>query len=98
MGHIKLDNEIIPERRQGNGRIKLDTGDWVKIATVIIALILTGGKMNWDIGEHSKVIASQELKIESVTKTTNDNKKDIESMCADIGEIKVDVKALLKRK
>jgi len=98
MGLVKTEKGIIEERRKTNGRIKLDLGDWIKIATVIIALILTGGKMQFTLNNHSEILAKQDKELKDTVKMTNDNRKDIEGIKDTLCEIKKDVKELLKRK
>jgi type VI protein secretion system component VasK len=97
MGNIKTEEGITPDRRK-SARIKLDLGDWLKIATVIIALILTGGKMQWTINNNSEALAEQKKEIKETSKLANDNRKDITSMYENVREIKQDVKELLKRR
>ena len=59
MGLIKVNGEIIKDRRVNGARIKLDTGDWIKVASVLIALILLFGKMQWTVAENSKETEKQ---------------------------------------
>jgi hypothetical protein len=79
MGLIKLGNgETMPDRRINGSRIKLDLSDWLKIITVVIVVILAGGKIQWTVNSHSEVLAEQAKIIKTNTGLIRDNCKDIE--------------------
>jgi gas vesicle protein len=76
MGKVKVGDEVIDDRRHNGARIKLDTGDWLKVATVVIAIIITGGRIQMsvannckDIEKHKEQIASHS---EQLAKTGSD--------------------------
>ncbi len=64
MGLVKLKNgEAIPDRRNGNGRLRLDIADWVKISITIFttfAIVVFGaGKLLTIVNNHTEVLAEQ---------------------------------------
>lgn len=74
MGSVKLGNEVIPDRRSNGARIKLDLGDWWKIISCILVLIIGGAKMQWTVNNHSQALAEQ-IKVNNIVR---DSCKDIE--------------------
>ena len=79
MGLVKLENnEVIPDRRKNGARIKLDIGDWIKIMSVVVVVILGVGNIKWTVNNHSEVLAEQVKTIKTNTELIRDNCKDIE--------------------
>ena len=78
MGMIKLEDKLIPDRRQNGARIKLDLGDWFKIISVIVVVILAVGNIQWTVNNNSQVLAEQVLITKTNTGLIRDNYKDIE--------------------
>jgi len=77
MGLIKLDDKTFPDRRTNGARIKLDWGDWIKVASVIVILILAGGKIQWTVNNHSEAIAEQKSQIKINTTRLDRTETDI---------------------
>ena len=77
MGLIKMGDKVFQDRRNGNGRLKLDLGDWLKVASLIVILILTGGKVQWIVNNHSEAIAEQKAQIKVNTERLNKTETDI---------------------
>ena len=67
MGNIKLNGELIPDRRTNGARIKLDIFDWAKISITIFttfAIIIFGyGKIVTIVNANSEIISKQEVQI-----------------------------------
>ena len=80
MGNIKLNGELIPDRRTNGARIKLDIADWVKISITIFttfAIIIFGyGKLVTIVNAHSETISKQDAQInintQRLTKTESE--------------------------
>jgi len=78
MGLVKLGDQVMPDRRTNGARIKLDIGDWIKITTMIIVVILGWGRLQWTVNDVSKVLERQVATITTNTLLIRDNIKDIQ--------------------
>jgi len=67
MGNIKLNGELIPDRRTNGARIKLDIADWVKISitifTTFAVIVFGAGKLLTIVNANSETIGKQENQI-----------------------------------
>ena len=81
MGSIKIGDEVIPDRRNGNGRLRLDMADWIKIMLTVFttfAVITFGaGKLLTTVSAQSKTIEEHTLKISTVEKNIGIIKSDV---------------------
>ena len=70
MGLVTVDNKTFPDRRNGNGRLRLDIADWVKISITIFttfAIIIFGaGKLLTIVNNHTEVLAEQGKEIKKI--------------------------------
>ena len=78
MGSVKLGDETISDRRRNGSRLKLDTGDWIKIVSVVIVVILGFGNIQWTVNNHSGLLAEQSNTIKTNTGLIRDTCKDVE--------------------
>lgn len=76
MGLVKINNQVIPDRRNGNGRIRLDLADWVKLSITIFttfAIIVFGaGKYISILNGHTEVLAEQAKEINKIPHIESD--------------------------
>ena len=76
MGLIKVGNNLIPDRRNGNGRLRLDIADWVKIFITIFttfAIIVFGaGKLLTVVNNHTEVLAEQGKEVKKIPRIESD--------------------------
>ena len=98
MGLIKLSNgDVVKDRRINGSRIKLDLGDWLKIISMIVVVILGIGNIKWTVNNHSQLLASYGEEIKENGQITRDNRKDIENLKTTIERIDKNVRELLKK-
>jgi len=100
MGKIKLNGEVIEDRRQNGARIKLDVGDWIKIFVTIgttFFIIISGWTTLRITAEQQAVLVAQNVKdIAEVSSIGRDNKKDIEFLKQAFEKIDLKLDKLLK--
>lgn len=97
MGLIKLNDKTFTDRRNNGARIKLDGWDWIKVASVIIALILAGGNLKWTVNNHSEAIAEQKVQIKINTTRLDKNETDIASIKENLIYIRGKIDTLVLR-
>ena len=98
MGKIKLANgDVIPDRRINGSRIKLDLGDWLKIISMIVVVILGIGNIKWTVNNHSQLLVAYGQDIKENGQLGRDNRKDIENLKTTIERIDRNVRELLKK-
>ena len=98
MGLIKLSNgDVVKDRRINGSRIKLDLGDWLKIISMIVVVILGIGNIKWTVNNHSQLLVAYGNDIKENGQLTRDNSKDIENIKTMIERIDSNVRELLKR-
>ena len=99
MGFIKLDDGTIKEDQRKNGaRIKLDLGDWIKIVSVVVVVILGFGNIKWTVNQHSQVLAETIQTVKINTGIIRDNCKDIEYLKQSFNKIDTKLDKLLNKK
>jgi len=99
MGSIKINNEIIPDRRSGSGKLRLDIMDWIKLSITIFttfAIITFGaGKLLSIVNNHTEVLAGQEKEIKGHSQDIAQTKNDIVNIKENLLYIRGKIDALV---
>ena len=76
MGLVKLDGKVFPDRRNGNGKLKMDIADWIKVSITIFtsfAIITFGaGKLLTLVNNHTEVLAEQGKEVKKIPRIESD--------------------------
>jgi hypothetical protein len=100
MGKIQLQSgEVIQDRRRDGARLRLDIGDWIKIYSSIVITLLSGiwfaSNVNFTVKQHCEDITKLKIDVEKVTKNTNDNTMEIQSIKGILAKIDSNTEKLL---
>lgn len=81
MGLIKIGNDLIPDRRNGNTRLRLDIADWVKISitifTTFAVIIFGAGKLLSSVSAQAKIIDEHTNKFSVIERDIGGIKSDV---------------------
>jgi hypothetical protein len=100
MGKIKLKSgEVIDDRRGNGARLRLDTGDWIKIYSSMGSLLIAGiwfsANITFTVKQHCVDILKLQSDVEKTIKNTNDNTMDIQSLKGTLSKVDSNVEKLL---
>lgn len=97
MGNIMFDGKTFVDRRSKNGRLRLDTGDWIRIVSIAIVVILGWGNVKWDVEAQSKVLNKHEEQIKTTSDMALATKTDVVNIKERVERIDNNVITLLQK-
>lgn len=97
MGKIQLPNGTIKNDERRNGRLRLSFGDWVKIISIAMSLILGGAYLKWTVNANCEEIKKIKEEDKQDDSERRELQKDVAVLKQDVQNIKETVQRIERK-